>query len=271
VLELAGLMAMLLLGVVLGTIGAGGSILTVPILVYLFSMRPVHATGYSLAIVGTTALIGAGEYLRRGQADLPLALVFGTPAIAGVYVTRRFLVPAIPDPVLRLNGFLLGKDEAILLLFVVLMIGAGAAMLTERGGDPEPRAAGMHAPVPLIVGLGALVGLVTGLVGAGGGFLLLPVLVLLGGLPLKVAIGTDLLIIAAKSLIGFIGEAQVGIGIDWGFAATITVLSVAGVLAGARLNRRLPAARLKPAFGWFVLVVGLAMLGWELLAAWSRT
>jgi uncharacterized protein len=265
VLELAGFAAMLLLGVVLGTIGAGGSILTVPILVYLFSVQPVQATGYSLAIVGATALIGAGEYLRRGQAHLPLALVFGTPAIVGVYVSRRLVVPAIPDPVLQLGGLYLGKDQAILLLFAVLMLGAAAAML--RGGEPSDETRAAHAQVryPLIVGLGGLVGLVTGVVGAGGGFLLLPVLVLIGGLPVKIAIGTDLLIIAAKSLIGFVGEAQVAAAIDWRFVASITLLPVLGVLIGTVLNRWLPAARLKPAFGWFVLAVGITIIARELL------
>jgi len=262
-----GMAAMLLLGVVLGTIGAGGSILTVPILVYLFAVPPVQATGYSLAIVGTTALIGAAEYLRRGQTHLPLALVFGTPAIAGVYVSRRLLVPAIPDPVLALSGLVLRKDEAILLLFAALMLGAAAAMLRGAPDGQERGAGHVHVRYPLVIALGALVGLVTGVVGAGGGFLLLPVLVLLGGLPVRTAIGTDLLIIAAKSLIGFIGEVQVVPAMDWGFVGAITALPAAGVLMGALLNRRLPAARLKPAFGWFVLAVGLTILVRELLIA----
>jgi uncharacterized protein len=265
VLELAGYTAMVLLGVVLGTIGAGGSILTVPILVYLFSIQPVQATGYSLAIVGVTALVGAGEYLRRGQTHLPLALVFGTPAIAGVYLSRRLLVPAIPDPVLQLGGYVLGKDQAILLLFAVLMIGAAAAMLRDGHDSGESHASRIRVRYPLLVALGTLVGIVTGVVGAGGGFLLLPVLVLMGGLPVKIAIGTDLVIIAAKSLIGFVGETQVTAAIDWGFVAIITLLPMAGVLAGTLLNRRLPAAALRPAFGWFVLAVGVAIITRELL------
>jgi uncharacterized protein len=264
VLEIIGFIAMLLLGVVLGTIGAGGSILTVPILVYLFAIQPVQATGYSLAIVGATALIGAGEYLRRGQAHLPLGIVFGTPAIAGVYVSRRVLVPVIPDPVLQLGGLQLGKDQAILLLFAVLMLGAAAAMLGGGAVSDESRATHARVRYPLIVTLGGLVGLVTGIVGAGGGFLLLPVLVLVGGLPMKVAIGTDLMIIAAKSLIGFVGEVQVVAHIDWRFVAAITLLPAGGVLLGTLLNRRLSAARLKPAFGWFVLAVGAAIIVREL-------
>jgi uncharacterized protein len=265
-LEITGYAAMLLLGIVLGTIGAGGSILTVPILVYLFSVQPVQATGYSLAIVGATALIGAAEYVRRGQAHLPLALVFGTPAIAGVYVSRRLVVPAIPDPVLQLGGWELGKDQAILLLFAVLMLGAAAAMLRGGAVSEESRAADAPVRYPLIVMLGVVVGLVTGIVGAGGGFLLLPVLVLIGGLPMKVAIGTDLLIIAAKSLVGFVGEAQVAAHIDWGFVAAVTLLPAGGVLVGTLLNRHLPAARLKPAFGWFVLAVGVSIIGRELFS-----
>jgi uncharacterized protein len=264
-LELGGYVAMVLLGIVLGTIGAGGSILTVPILVYLFSIQPVQATGYSLAIVGATALVGAGEYLRRGQTHLPLALVFGTPAMAGVYLSRRLLVPAIPDPVLQLGAHVLGKDQAILMLFALLMIGAAAAMLREGHDSGETQAAAVRVRYPVLVGLGLLVGVVTGIVGAGGGFLLLPVLVLMGGLPVKIAIGTDLVIIAAKSLIGFVGEAQATAAMDWRFVAIITLLPMAGVLAGTRLNRRLPADVLRPAFGWFVFAVGVVMLTRELL------
>jgi uncharacterized protein len=144
------------------------------------------------------------------------------------------------------------------------MLGAAAAMLGGGAVSDESRATHARVRYPLIVTLGGLVGLVTGIVGAGGGFLLLPVLVLVGGLPMKVAIGTDLMIIAAKSLIGFVGEVQVVAHIDWRFVAAITLLPAGGVLLGTLLNRRLSAARLKPAFGWFVLAVGAAIIVREL-------
>ena len=256
-IEALGFPAMVLMGVVLGTIGAGGSILVVPILVYLFGVSPTMATGYSLAIVGTTALAGAVEYLRRGQSDPRMALIFGLPAIVAVYLTRRFFFPAIPDPVFGTGSFVLGKDTGVMILFAAFMLAAAASMM--RGGhDPAVQAAPRQAALnyPLIVVMGFTVGVFTGMVGAGGGFMILPVLVLLGGLPMKVAIGTDLLIIAAKSLLGFVGEMQATEGLDYGFVAMITLLPLAGMILGTFLNRRAPARLLRTAFGWFVLVMG---------------
>jgi uncharacterized protein len=183
-----------------------------------------------------------------------------------VYVSRRYLVPWIPDPVLQAGAVVVGKNEAILLLFALLMLAAAIAMLRETPVKEDSAARAVKPHYPLLTVLGAGVGLLTGVVGAGGGFLLLPVLVLVAGLPIKIAIGTDLLIIAAKSLVGFIGETQVAAAIDWHFVATITVLPAAGVLGGTLLNRRLSAARLKPAFGWFVLLVAIYIIARELIA-----
>jgi uncharacterized membrane protein YfcA len=175
-------------------------------------------------------------------------------------------MPAIPDPVLTMGEIALGKDQAILLLFAALMLAAGVAMLRGAHDSDEAAASRVRVNYGLVACLGVVVGLLTGVVGAGGGFLLLPVLVLVGGLPVKIAIGTDLLIIAAKSLIGFLGEAQVAEAVDWPFVAAVTVLPMAGVLVGTVLNRRLPAARLRPAFGWFVLTVSVLILSREISA-----
>jgi len=261
--------AMVGLGVVLGLIGAGGSILVVPILVYLFGVPATQATGYSLAIVGMTALVGALEYLRRGQSSPRMALLFGPPAIVGVYVTRRWLVPAIPDPVLQSGVLVLDKDTAVMILFALFMLVAAASMIRgSRRGETTPFVdtgeSESRLNLPLILGLGLVVGVFTGLVGAGGGFMILPVLVLLGGLPMKVAIGTDLLIIAAKSLVGFVGEAQAAAAIDWGFLGVIMLLPLAGIMLGTFLNRRVAARRLQTAFGWFVLVMGTYVVGREI-------
>ena len=256
-MEAFGFAAMVLMGAVLGTIGAGGSILVVPILVYLFGVSPSIATGYSLLIVGTTALVGAVAYIRRGQSDPRMAVVFGFPAIAAVYLTRRFLFPAIPDPIFEAGGFALSKDAGVMVLFASFALAAGASML--RGSrDAETGASRRKADlnIPLLASLGFAVGILTGLVGAGGGFMILPVLVLLGGLPMKVAIGTDLIIIAAKSLLGFVGEMQAAEGIDYGFVGLITLLPLLGIIIGTYLNRRLPAPVLRTAFGWFVLAMG---------------
>ncbi len=266
-----GYFAMVGLGVVLGLIGAGGSILVVPILVYMFGVPATQATGYSLVIVGTTALVGALEYLRRGQSSPRMALIFGPPAIIGVYVTRRWLFPAIPDPVWQTGSFVLDKDAGVMILFAVFMLVAAFSMIRDRRPEeaaPEVEAVPLptsNLNVPLILASGLAVGIFTGLVGAGGGFMILPVLVLMGGLPMKVAIGTDLLIIAAKSLVGFVGEAQAAAAIDWGFVGVIILLPLAGIVVGTFLNRRVSAPRLQTAFGWFVLVMGAYVVGREIL------
>lgn len=254
---LLGYPALVLLGVVLGLIGAGGSILVVPILVYLFGVAPTTATGYSLLIVGVTALSGAVTYLRRGDSDPKMAGLFGAPAIVGVYVTRRWLFPAVPDPIAVAGLPPVAKDTAVMVLFAAFMLAAAASMMRRRPpAQPTDEPAPIARRVGLILPLGFTVGVFTGIVGAGGGFMILPVLVLLGGLPMKVAIGTDLIVIAAKSLIGFVGEVQVAGVQDARFLATLLVLPVLGMVIGARLNRRVPAAVLQTAFGWFILVMG---------------
>jgi hypothetical protein len=263
-----GFPAMAALGVVLGLIGAGGSILVVPILVYLFGIPASQATGYSLLIVGTTALFGAIEYLRRKQSNIRMAAVFGFPAIVGVYVTRRYLFPAIPDPVVQASGFLLSKDTAVMVLFAAFMLLAAVSML--RGGEAhgaEEDGRAMKFNLAFITGLGLAVGVFTGLVGAGGGFMILPVLVLMGGLPVKIAIGTDLIIIAAKSLIGFVGEVQAAEAIDFGFLGMIMALPLVGMALGTWLNKRAYPQHLRTGFGWFVLVMGSYIVVRELLLA----
>lgn len=267
-IELMGYPAMVLMGVVLGLLGAGGSILTVPILVYLFHVPPSTATGYSLLIVGTTALAGAVGYLRRGQSNPRMAVTFGFPAIVGVYLTRRFLFPAIPDPVLQMGAWAVGKDTAVMVLFAAFMLAAAFLMMRSDGrsaaaGAGPPTVAGLSS----ILALGLAVGIFTGLIGAGGGFLILPVLVLLGGLPMKVAIGTDLIIIAAKSLVGFVGEMQAVEDMDYAFVGLVTLLPLVGMVAGATLNERVPSRFLRVAFGWFVLVMGTYIVVRELLLA----
>jgi uncharacterized membrane protein YfcA len=168
--------------------------------------------------------------------------------------------------VLSTSGFELGKNSAVMILFALFMLVAAGSML--RGGkEPE----GAHHPrvqlrnVPLIFILGFAVGVFTGMVGAGGGFMILPVLVLLGGLPVKVAIGTDLLIIAAKSLVGFVGEVQAVEEIDYALVGLVTLLSLAGMVLGTHLNRRAPGSVLRVAFGWFVLLMGGYIVAREVL------
>ncbi len=248
-----------LIGTSLGLIGAGGSILTVPVLVYLAAVDPVLATAYSLFVVGSTALVGGLQNFRKGLVDLKTAAIFGGPAIAAVYATRAFVMPAIPNVIATFGSFSLSKGTGILVLFAVLMIATSLSMLRDRKPTEIDRVAnGFNYPVILAEGVG--VGFVTGLVGAGGGFLIIPALVLLAGLEMKLAIGTSLLIIAAKSLVGFIGDVQTRSDIDWAFLLVFTAFSISGIFLGTRLTRSIDGEKLRKGFGWFVLAMGIYMI-----------
>ncbi len=263
-LELLGYAGAILMGLSLGLIGGGGSILTVPILVYLFSVDAVLATAYSLFVVGLTSLIGSFSHMRLGNIHWRTAIVFGIPSIISVYLTRAYVVPAIPDPVFHLGNAAVSKAHAILLLFAVIMLLASYSMIRKRvvmeNEEAEPR-----YNYPLILLEGIVVGAVTGLVGAGGGFLIIPALVLLAKLPMKQAVGTSLIIIAAKSLIGFTGDLKGNQVIDWRFLLIFSLIAMVGIIAGSLLSRNISNEKLKPAFGWFVLVMGVYIIAKEMM------
>lgn len=267
------------MGLTLGLLGGGGSILTVPILVYLFQIDAVLATAYSLFIVGATALFGAGSHMRQGNVDWRLALVFGIPSIAAVYVTRKWLMPLLPDTWFTIGSMTITKPIGLLLVFALLMVAAAYSMIRKPAASREPRAASLNggkleargskleARTALILAEGLAVGALTGLVGAGGGFLIIPALVLLAKLPMKQAIGTSLIIIAAKSLIGFTGDLSQGTVMDWPFLLLFTGIAIVGILLGSQFSKRLSNEKLRPAFGWFVLVMGVGMIVKELAGA----
>lgn len=259
-LHLLGYASSFLIGISLGLIGGGGSILTVPVLVYLLGVEPVMATAYSLFIVGLSSLVGAYPKYREGMVDLRTAVVFGIPSITTVFVTRKFIVPAIPQEVMQVDGFILTRGMLMMLLFAVLMVAVSVSMI--RNGPPRRQEATSAERVfnyPLIILEGAVVGLLTGLVGAGGGFLIIPALVLLSGLPMKQAVGTSLLIIAAKSLIGFLGDVT-EYAMDWRLLTVVSLIAMTGILAGNAMSRKVDGERLKKGFGWFVLAMGLYIL-----------
>ena len=261
-MEIAGWIMALVIGLTLGLLGGGGSILTVPVLVYMLGINPTVSTGYSLFIVGLSAFVGAISYYRKDLIDLKTAVVFGLPAIAGVYLSRMFVVPAIPLEIVEVGNFTLTKDIGIMVLFAVMMIAASVSMIKgrkDREVNPERK-----FNYPLILVEGFVVGIFTGLVGAGGGFLIIPALVILSDLPMKMAVGTSLSIIAVKSLIGFIGEVQNHTP-DWMFLLSFSALAVAGIFIGTKLSNVIRGQKLKPVFGWFVLVMGVYILGKELM------
>lgn len=258
-MEIAGYLASILIGVALGLIGGGGSILTVPVLVYLFQINMVLATAYSLFIVGLTSAVGSVSYFKKGLVDVKTALIFGAPSIAAVFATRKWILPAIPTEVFELGGHIITKSTLMMLLFAILMVAASYSMI-KKGKPTETATAGPREfNYPVIILEGAVVGILTGLVGAGGGFLIIPALVVLSKLPMKQAVGTSLVIIAAKSLIGFFGESP-ETQIDYIFLSKISAFSIAGIFIGTHLSKKIDGAKLKPAFGWFVLIMGIYII-----------
>ncbi len=256
-LTIIGYAAASLIGISLGLIGGGGSILTVPVLVYLLALEPVAATAYSLFVVGSSSLVGAVSYWKKGLVNLKTAVIFGIPSLIAVFLTRQFVVPALPDVFFTIGSFELTKSIAIMALFAILMIVASISMI--RGRKEETQTQEQKFNYPLILIEGAVVGVLTGLVGAGGGFLIIPALVMLSKLPMKMAVGTSLLIIAVKSLIGFTGDVS-HMEIDWSFLLLFTGIAVVGIFIGGKLSSFISGAKLKPAFGWFVLIMGIYIL-----------
>ncbi len=260
-MELLGYFASIFMGLSLGMIGGGGSILTVPILVYLFGINPVLATAYSLFIVGLTALFGGFGYLRKGEVDLKTGFIFAVPSFIGVYTTRAFIVPKLPDPVFSIGEQAVSKPLLIMLVFAVMMVAASYSMIKKKKESSAPKAA--LSPVMkfgLISLEGLVVGAVTGFVGAGGGFLIIPALVVLVGMPMKIAVGTSLFIIAAKSLIGFTGDLQGTAVIDWQLMLTVAGIAIVGLFLGMSLSKKVSEATLKKGFGYFVLIMGAFIL-----------
>lgn len=263
-MTILGYFASALIGVSLGLIGGGGSILTVPVLVYLFGVDPVVATAYSLFIVGSTSLVGTVPKYRENLVNLKTAVIFGIPSIASVYATRAWLIPRIPNPVFTLEGFVVTKAMLMMGLFALLMVFASVSMIRDKNGVQQEDAGPQKFNYPMILLEGAIVGILTGLVGAGGGFLIIPALVLFSKLPMKQAVGTSLLIIAAKSLIGFMGDLW-HYQMDWVLLGSVTALAIGGIFLGNRFSRNIDGHKLKIAFGWFVLAMGIYILIKELV------
>jgi uncharacterized protein len=298
-MEIIGYLGALIMGLSLGLIGGGGSILTVPILVYLFSIQAVLATSYSLFIVGLTSMVGSLSHIIQGNIQWKTAILFGLPSVAGVYLTRVYILDMIPQEITHIQGFMLTKSLFLLLLFAVIMLFASVSMIKKvpvtneqllttneelrmdnaqaleqlaRNHRQETRNFEQETlnkkqgkiKYILVILEGLTVGGITGLVGAGGGFLIIPALVILAKLPMKQAIGTSLVIIALKSLIGFWGDLKHQQVIDWAFLLSFVGIAVIGIVIGSLLSKKVSNEMLKPAFGWFVLVMGIYIILKEL-------
>ena len=262
-MEIPGYILTIIVGISLGLIGSGGSILMVPILVYVFALNPVLATSYSLFVVGSTSLVGAFNNYRKGLVKIKTALLFGLTSVSTVFITRRFIMPQIPDVIFRIGNFDIKHDLATMVLFAVLMLMASFAMIKGSRENTNAGTNNSSANTIKLLLFGILVGLTTGFLGAGGGFLIIPALVLILKTPMKMAIGTSLLIIALNSLIGFTGDLN-HININWKFLISISLIAIAGIFMGGVLAKKIESNKLKKGFGWFVLLMGIYIIIKEL-------
>ncbi len=262
-MELLGYLASALIGISLGLIGGGGSILTVPVMVYLFGIPPLLATSYSLFIVGSSSLIGSVGNFRRGSVNLRTVLFFGTTSVITVFITRKFIVPAIPRELFTIGSFTVTEPFLTMVLFGALMLFASISMINAGHESRAEKECPDCIRFAKLLGYGVSIGLVTGLLGAGGGFLLIPALIFLTKLPMKEAVGTSLVIIALNSLIGFAGDLG-HFDIQWPFLLTITALAVIGIFIGSLIGRKIAGEKLKKGFGWFVLIMGIYIIIKEL-------
>jgi len=267
-MEIIGYLASILIGVSLGMIGSGGSILTVPVLVYLMHINPLLATTSSLFIVGTTSLVGGLRSYTKRLVDFRAVTEFGIPSIFSIFVTRHYLLPAIPDHLFSVGRMNVSKEVFLMVVFAILMIAASATMILNKdeGRSGFNNAERENKTLPLIL-LGLLIGVITGLLGAGGGFMIIPSLVLFLRIPMKTAVGTSLLIIAINSLFGFLFSLK-QFEYNWTILIVFTLLAISGIFIGSRLADRIPSVKLKKGFGWFVLIMGIYVIARELFFPW---
>jgi uncharacterized membrane protein YfcA len=260
-MEYFGYFASVIIGLSLGLIGGGGSILAVPILVYLFKVYPEQATTYSLFIVGLTSIIGTFSHYKLGNLKIKSALVFAFPSIVSLLSVRKIILPIIPDTLFSIDNFDITKSFLIMMVFAFLMIAASVSMIKKTKKINVAK----KINYPVLAVIGFLVGLIIGFLGAGGGFLIIPALLFFANLPMKQAVGTSLLIISINSLIGFSGDLLGGVKLDYTLLSTISVAALVGLFIGTRLSKKIDEAKLKPAFGWFVLVTGIFIIAKEIL------
>lgn len=260
---LIGYVLALCIGISLGLIGGGGSILTIPVLVYVLDIEPLTATSYSLFVVGFTALVGAAQKIPKRLVDVRTAILFAVPSLISVLFTRQIVMPAIPEILWNIAGFVLTKKIAVMLLFAVLMLAASVSMI--RGSvavTPTTKSTDRNLIRTILQAVG--VGSITGIVGAGGGFLIIPTLVFFANIPMNIAVGTSLMIIAQNSLLGFAGDVVAGKTIDWIFLLQFSAFPAIGIFIGNVLSRSMSNEKLKKFFGWFVLAMGLFIIIKEL-------
>ncbi len=254
-MEFIGYFFALIIGLIMGIIGGGGSILGVPIFVYLFDMNALTATTLSLFVVGVASAVGATENAKQGNVDFKTALLFGIPSVLSVIFVRKIILPHLPDPLFSIGTFPIEKNLFILVLFAALMLISSIKMIV---GNQKIETTNQSPQYPMLVTQGIAVGMITGMIGAGGGFLIVPALVMLLNLEMKKAIGTSMMIISMNSLLGFLSSQKTGI--NWQFLLIFTSIAVIGMLIGIQLAKKIDGKKLKPIFGWFVLMMGIYII-----------
>ena len=258
-----GYLGALIIGIVLGLIGGGGSILTVPIFVYLLDVNPILATAYSLFVVGVTALAGAIRNFQNNQIDFKTGIIFAIPAFVGVYIARAYLLDLIPNQILFFS-LAIQKETVIMIFFAIIMFIASYFMI--RGYKEDNRSIEINYSNLILTFEGFIVGVLTGIVGAGGGFLIIPALILFAKLPMKKAVATSLMIIAIKSLFGFIGDlGNSNLIFDWGLLFLFSILSICGIFIGVYMTKFIDGKNLKKGFGWFVLIMAFIIIFQEVV------
>jgi uncharacterized membrane protein YfcA len=260
-MELLGYVAMMCVGLILGLLGSGGSMLAIPVLIYIFSMDIESASSYSLFLVGVTSLTGAALRQKEQLLSLRAGLLFGLPSILTTFMTRKWLLPVLPESFASWGTFQLMKEDALVITLALMMIGS-SVMMWRSVSTTAPGEKFNHLRLILA---GLVVGMLGGLVGVGGGFLILPALIFFAGIPIRTAVGTTLLIIACNSLLGFCGDI-LNHAVNWYFLLTITGLSVGGLLFGEWVHQRLSAPfRGHTALAWVMMLTGVSMIVKQLL------
>lgn len=261
--QVLGFISAFFIGLILGVLGGGGSILTVPVMVYVFSLNPITASAYSLFVVGVSGFGGVIRNLNRKLIDYKVGIVYAIPSFIAVYVTRKYLIPELPELLLDFGKFQITRDLGLMLFFAIIMLYVALTMIRQKK-KITPDSQVISYSIPILALQGFIVGIITGVIGAGGGFLIIPALVFFAKLSMKSAVATSLFIIAIKSLIGFIGDVE-NIQIDWSFLLIFTLISVLGLLFGIFISKFINDKKLKRMFGWFVLFMGIFIIVFELI------
>lgn len=248
----------LLIGFLLGLLGGGGSILAVPVLVYLFAINPVKATGYSLFIVSVSAIFGSIKNIKSKIINKDAVVYFGVPSIISVFLTRSIIIPYLPETIIQIDEIVVSKDLLVMLFFAAIMFTSAIKMIKGRVKITEENKG--KANYAQLVLQGIAVGLLAGFVGAGGGFLIVPALIFYSKLEVKEAIATSLAIIALNSSFGFVGELFSGTDVDWTFLSLFSGLSVVGIILGIKTSIYVSQNKLKKIFGYFVLAMSIYIL-----------